>query len=556
MKRLGRLRALALSALCVLGGVACGSAAGTLPDSGHLGPGDGPPPDAPPPDASPDTFVAAPLPPSQIRDGGPIEFEDVTDAAGLSGAVTLASQHAGGVVFTDLDGDGWPDIFLANGKDGLTPAQLPSAMYHNNGDRTFSDVTARAGLALPGIDTYSAAAGDVDNDGYVDLYVAAVPTNLLLHNNGDGTFRDVTASANAGGPPFTAQQLDARFSFASRVVAMGDFDGDGWLDLVSAGSMAVPPYIVLLRNNGDGTFRDVTTASRVAIPTYGNPEVVLWTDYDNDGDIDLFIWDDTGDQILLRNDGGVFTDVTRASRVRNIAAGNSMGIDVADIDHDGYLDYFVSQIGNTVLAHYNGNGTFTDLGAALGLQSEWGWGIGFQDFDADGWVDILEAQIGGLPNLLYRNRGNRSFQRFERFPSYGNPSNPDTNVSIAFADYDHDGAVDALFASSAGTHVHLLRNLTDRGSRAWLHVTLEGGWPGADNTTGVGARVSVKTGNLVQFRDIEAGCNHLSQSELGVHFGLGDWNGAEEVRVRWPSGRQSLLTNVRGNQFVRVVEQP
>ncbi|HJZ86613.1 MAG TPA: CRTAC1 family protein [Polyangia bacterium] len=498
-------------------------------------------------------FDAGPVPSSEQRPAGAIMFTDVTMQAGLGNAVSGGNQHGVGIAMVDLDGDGWADIFIANGTSNASGQSWPSALWHNNRDGTFSDVTAQAGVALSGIDCYSVAAGDYDNDGDVDLYVSCQPTGHLFRNNGDGTFTDVTAAAGAGGPASNpALVSDGK----SKIAVWGDYDNDGQLDLACSSSTLPQPFVYVLKNRGDGTFTDVTAQLGVRANSTGNPCAVMFSDYDNDGDVDLHIWNDRGGHILLRNEAGAsFTDVTAISMLDQVAIVHPMGIDGADVDHDGKLDYYVSNAGNNPLLHNNGNGTFTDISLDAGVGGDFGWGLAFEDFDGDGWVDILVTQEDNTDYLIFHNRAVVP-PKFDEIRLPHRPvldANAAHNVAAAFADFDHDGRVDAVVANTDGSRIILFRNVTDQGSHRWLHVRAVGK-AGVDNVSGIGARVEVKTGSLIQVRDIEGGSSRASQNELSVRFGLGDWTGAEWVRVHWPSGRERVVTGIAGNQVLRVDE--
>lgn len=485
--------------------------------------------------------VESPVPP------GPITLVDVTERAGLGGAVSGGNTHGVGIAFVDLTGDGWADIFVANGRSGSLDRQWPSRMYENQRDGTFVDVSAAWGLdAIAGRDCFSVAAADYDNDGDVDLYLGTRPRDVLLQNQGD-RFVDVTEAAGAGGPPSEERLFaDGR----SKVVAWGDYDGDGWLDVVSSSSTLPDPFAYLLRNRGDGTFEDVSARTGVQASPFGNPCAVMWSDHDNDRDPDLWIWNDRGGHILLLNEGGErFTDVTAASGLDDVGITHPMGIDAGDIDHDGDLDFYISNIGNNPLLRNNGDGTFSDITREAGTGGQYGWGLAFEDFDRDGWVDIFVAQEDDRPHLVFRNRG-ESPPRFDEIEVEHidvQSSGAAHNTAAGFADYDHDGLVDVVVAETDGSRITLYRNETDTGSGRHLFVEV-GRAPDGGNRGAVGARILVKTGDLIQFDDVTAGSSRASQNEHGVRFGLGPWSGAEWVAVQWPSGEQTVSRNVEGGR--------
>lgn len=496
--------------------------------------------------------VPARISPEQSRPAGAVTLVDATDEAGLADLNAGGNLHGVGVAFADLSGDGLEDIVVISGKFIGSPTTFDSAVYLNDGDGTFSDVSDSSGLAaiLDGIDGYSVAAADYDADGDIDLYIGAHPRDILIENravqdSGVMTFVDATSDAGAGGP-FTAQSGDA-----SKIVSFGDIDGDGWADLVSASRDIPGAGLYLLRNEGDGTFSDVTIGSGAAIQSRGNPCAVLWTDFDNDTDPDLHVWNDRGGRVLLRNEGNLtFSDVTTASLINSQAAiTHPMGIDGADIDHDGDLDYYVSNVGNNPLLSNNGDGTFTNITQTAGTGGEFGWGLGFEDFNNDSWADIFVGQEDNLPYLVFTNPG-ASPMVFSR-SEFAHPTVISRvrahNVAVAFADYDDDGRTDVLTATTDGSRVTLYRNTTDTGSNRWLEVVV----PVAPDTGAAGgatARVLVKTGDLVQFREIYGGSSRASQNALSARFGLGDWSGADYVAVQWQTGAQTVVTGVEGNQ--------
>ncbi len=526
------------------------------------GDGDRPAPDAQPPfSAEPFWFpvdltgaralgqVPSRVSAADVVEPGPVSFVDATDAAGLGEQVGGGNQHGVGVALVDVTGDDLPDLVVANGRSNVTGQQFASAFWRNAGDGTFEDATAASGIGdiTAGRDLYSVAAADYDNDGDVDLYFGAQPTDILARNDGSGVFSDVTEAAGAGGPPSNPDLVsDGR----SKVVAFGDFDGDGHIDIASASSTLPAPDAYLLRNRGDGTFADVTAATGMRAAGRGNPCAIMWTDYDNDGDADLWIWNDRGGKVLLRNESGVaFTDVT--ADAQDVDINNPMGIDGADMDHDGDLDYYVSNIGNNPLLESNGAGAFTDITREAGTGGEYGWGLAFEDFDADSWADLFVAQEDDRTYLVFTNQRGAP-ARFSRgdvaHPVVQN-SSAAHNVAAAFGDYDRDGRTDVVTVNTDGTRITLHRNATDLGTAGWLEVRVPA-VPSTGERGGIGVRIGVKTGDLIQFRDITGGSSRASQNDHSVRFGLGHYTGAEWVFALWPDGRSSALVNVAANQSV------
>ncbi len=494
------------------------------------------------------------IPPSQRVESGPITLRNVSAAAGLGSIVSGGNTHGVGVGFTDVTGDGWPDIIVVTGISNVTGQSFQPRLLVNRRDGTFENTSNESGILdiLIGIDGYSLATGDIDGDGDVDLYVGAQPTDILIRNRGDGTFEDATAELGAGGPPSDPTLVG---NGKSKVVSLGDFDNDGWLDIVSASSTLPAPGAYLLRNRGDGSFEDVTETSGVRIHPSGNPCAVMWSDYDTDADRDLWIWNDRGGKVLLRNEGdGTLTDITDAAGLEAVQIGNPMGIDSADIDHDGDLDYYVSNIGNNPLLRNNGNGTFVDITDRAGTGGQYGWGLAFEDFNLDGWPDIFVAQEDDRANLVFQHHGDDppTFERIEVPHPPVVDATAAHNVAAAFADYDQDGRVDVVTAGTDGGLLTLYRNETDVGTGRWLQVSIAVP-PGVQlSSEGIGARVAVATGadetELIQFRDLTGGSSRASQNELSVRFGLGHHLGATWVGVLWPTGEQALVRNAGGDQ--------
>lgn len=553
-------------ALCIVFAVSCGG-----------GGGDGPPvvappvPPAPPPPVPPiggDTFdavflwdtidlsnatdlgfTASERPAAQQVDASVLTLTEIGDSAGLTGVSAGGNPHGVGVGFVDVDLDGFEDLVVING------GGFDSHLYMNDGDGTFTDRTAASGFgailnpAGAGTDGYSVAAADYDSDGDYDLYVTAMPNDFLLQNDGNGNFIDVTFSSAAGGPPTTQP------GSASKIAAWGDYNGDGRMDVVVASStFNNGSSAYLLRNDGNGLFTDVTTAINMLISPQGNPCAVMWTDMDADGDLDLWVWNDRGNSTsnrsFMRNNNGVFTD-DRVAVGATFGVSNPMGIDGADLDHDGHIDYYVSNVASNPLLHNDGDGTFTNISAQAGTLGDFGWGLGFEDLNLDGWWDIFVSQEDSLPYLTFRNM-RTSPPTFARQDWAHNPvANSGHNVAVAFADINHDGKTDVVTASTSGDRVNLYRNDTDVGTHGWLEVKIPQ-VPGSGGVGGISARVVVRTGDLVQFKDITGGSSRASQNAMSARFGLGQWDGAEWVAVLWPDGRQVAVINVEGNRILQI----
>ncbi|MEM9875022.1 MAG: CRTAC1 family protein, partial [Myxococcota bacterium] len=456
----------------------------------------------------------------------------------------------------DVDGDGFDDLFVANGRWEGTDRRFASRLFRNEAGGRFVDISASSGVAsiLAGRDAYSVAAADVDADGDLDLYVTTHPHDVLLRNRGDGTFVDGTADAQAGGPPSSEAAASAG---SSKIASFGDVDGDGHVDVVVASSTFddQPTHGYLLRNRGDGTFEDVTAAYALQVSRQGNPCAVMWSDLDNDGDQDLWVWNDRGapteNRTLLRNEGDRFVDITRDANVTD-RIGNPMGIDAADIDRDGHLDVYVSAIGNNPLYLSRGNSVYDEVSGEAATRGDFGWGLGFEDFNLDGWPDLFVAQEDDLPYLTFTHLGPPDGGEVPRFTRQAWAHSPTDarrahNVGAAFADVDRDGRVDVVTATTDGSRVQLFRNETDVGSHHWLEVRVRVA-PETGQAGGTAARIAVKTGDVIQFRDVSGGSSRASQSAVSVRFGLGHWTGAEWVAVLWADGRQVVRTGVEGNR--------
>jgi len=547
-----------------------------------------------------------------------VSFVDVARQAGLSGALIVGGgvrskryileEMGGGVAFFDYDNDGWPDIFLVNGTtlEGHPAGQEPSNyLFHNNHDGTFTDVTRQAGLVHSGWGQ-GVCVGDYNNDGFDDLYVTYWGNNILYRNNGDGTFTDVTEKVGLSG-------TEGRWSTGCSFL---DYDRDGHLDLFVSNYVAFDPAVaplpganyycsfmnipvacgpeglgggtnILYHNRGDGTFEDVSEKAGVAIPrgtktltlaadrtwhpvgSYGFAS--LAADFDNDGWPDIYVSSDTGPSMLYHNNhDGTFREVGIPAGCALSGEGTTqggMGAATTDYDGDGWLDIVkVNFAGDpTTLYHNNGDGSFTDVTQQAGLGAIIkfvGMGVGFLDFDNDGWKDIFVAnghvypeadKIPGIagfkqPNLLFRNLGNGRFADVSSAAGPGLKSVA-SHHGCAFADYDNDGDIDIL-VSNNNEPPNLLRN--DGGNkRNWLLVKCLGT---RSNRSAIGTRVRVVTGQHAQIDEVMSGSSFLSQSDLRLHFGLGQAKAADLVEVSWPSGLKESFRSVSANQVIPVEE--
>jgi hypothetical protein len=534
-------------------------------------------------------------PEKPARPSGSITFTDVTAQAGIhfkhdSGAFGkkyLPETMGSGVCFLDYDNDGWQDIFLVNSMDWpehKTGKSFP-ALYHNNHDGTFTDVTQQAGLA---VEMYGlgCSAADYDNDGNVDLYVTTVGSNHLFRNLGNGKFADVTAKAGVADPGFSASAV------------WFDYDNDGKLDLFVAHyidwSIATDQYCsldnknksyctpqrykgqssTLFHNKGDGTFENVTKKAGLYDPTSKALGVAL-LDYDNDGWLDLFVSNDTEPNKLYHNNhNGTFTDVAVAAGIAYSEAGTvraGMGTDAGDYDNSGWQGLVIGNFTNEGMAlyHNDGSGLFTDEAPATGISRistrSLTFGSFFFDYDLDGLLDIL-AVNGHVsddisvvqPNVKYaqpphvfRNLGKNKFE--EATPNLGSAlQRAIVGRGAAYADFDNDGDLDLLIMANNG-QARLLRN--DNGNQNdMLRVKTVGT---RSNRDGIGAKVTVRTKKGARlFAMVKTGSSYLSQSELPLTFGLGKPEDGKTVSLEivWPSGQKDTIPDVKANQFITVKE--
>lgn len=531
-----------------------------------------------------------------------IVFTDITAQAGIDFEHVSSQEKryilesmSGGVALFDYDNDGWLDIYFVNSCTVATASNAHcarSALYHNNHDGTFTDVTEASGLAYPGFGM-GVCTADIDGDGFEDVYVTGFGGNHLYHNNGNGTFTDVTdkSGVRAGG--------------WSTGCAFGDFDRDGKLDLfvsryvhfdpahmpefgsgltcqyrgvaVQCGPRGLPGEgDLLFHNNGDGTFTDVAKAAGVSDDQGLFGLGVAWFDYDKDGWPDLFVANDSGPNYLYHNlHNGKFEEVGFASGTALSSAGNeqgSMGVAVGDYDAQGRLSLFVSNFAEQGAELYRneGDGNFSDVSFAAGVAAPSlpyvKWGTAFMDYDNDGWPDIFVADGHVYPQvqstsgsasesylqrkLLYHNNGNGTFK--EVAAQHGTALMvPRSSRGVAFGDIDNDGDVDIVINNIDGKP-NVLRN--DGGNRLnWLLVHLLGK---GMNRSAIGAVVQVHTGQHTQMGLVQSGSSYLSQSDKRLHFGLGTASFADRVEVTWPDGTVTTLEHVTANQIIEIRQPP
>ena len=499
----------------------------------------------------------------------------------------LPETTGAGCAFFDYDNDGWMDIYLVNsGKcDFLTPdPPLRNALYKNNRDGTFTDVTEKAGVAAGGFGQ-GVAVGDYDGDGFPDLYVTQYGRSILYHNNGDGTFTDVTDKAGVAAP-----------GWASSAVWF-DYDNDGRLDLFVCRFVdfskelnkpcgvhedGLKHYCIpqlyspmgswLFRNNGDGTFTDVSKESGIA-NHLGKAWGVVATDINNDGLMDLFVTNDTVANFLFVNRGkGKFEEIATAAGVAYSGEGrprSGMGIDSADFNEDGWMDLFVANLDREMFAIYQNNHdeTFDDMalptgiGKATKLMS--GWGLKFFDYDNDGNLDLFLAN-GNPDDLINSLHGEVTYEEplmlFHRtgkgFQDVSAASGPVftrrlCSRGLAIGDFDNDGAVDVLISVNNAAPL-LLRNTAAAGNH-WLGVQLVGK---KCNSDAVGARLTYQAGDLKRGRMKSAGGSYLSSHDPRVVLGLEKREKLDWLEVKWPlpSGRVERFTNLPVDRYITIVE--
>jgi hypothetical protein len=469
-------------------------------------------------------------------------FTNQSAAAGLnvlhdvSSLTTFPREQCAGAACADYNADGWLDLYFIGGDN------LSNRLFRNNGNGTFTDVAAAAGVDLPGTWGSGAVFADWDGDGDADLFVGAIEGDgaKLFRNNGNGTFTDVTA---ASGVSLTQDCWSQAFS---------DYDRDGDLDLFVAHWGVVPQGTGhVWRNNGDGTFTDADAlVGYTNFPPAGgdNGFTMNVADYSNDGWPDMLVASDYLSSHVYRGDGdGTFTNVTNIAVIKD---DNGMGNAVGDYDNDGDLDWFVSsiynfpfKIGNRL--YRNDNGVFADATPTAGVaDGSWGWGSTMQDFNNDGLLDIYHVNgwRNGYANdlcRLFRNNGNGTFTDVANGVN-ANPSGQGRGV-VAF-DADRDGDLD-LFIANNDEQALYLRN--DGLTTNWLNVKLVGPSPNVDQ---VGARVRVTIGATTQMRELSCGSNFLSQDPTEAHFGLGAAATVNTLQVTWTDGAVTTLNNVTANQ--------
>jgi len=520
------------------------------------------------------------------------QFTDITRQAGITFKHSYGDHHldnivegtGGGVCAFDYNGDGLMDLYFVTGtwtknvssNEGRDlRGKLSNRLFRNNGDGTFTDVTEQAGVGGNGVFSSGCSAADYDNDGHVDLYVLNYGRNILYHNNGDGTFTDVSKQSGLDDP---------RWSLSA---VWFDYNNDGCLDVFVAnyilyddgkfrdfypaagypGPLSYSPEpSALYRNNCDGTFTDVTKEAGVF--KEGRAMSVTASDFRNTGLLDIFVTNDAMENHYFENTGkGAFVEDALDHAVAYSENGqgvSSMGPVVGDFNRDGLLDIFIPNLNYCILYMQkivNGQHQFVDQTAIAGLSQSMGqytgWGAVALDYDNDGWLDLFTTHGDAhheyvQENSLMRNTGNgkfedvsdRSGQHFkEKYVGRG----------ATWADFDNDGNID-LVISNLNDRAILLRN--DGGSRTnnWLTVDARLKFP-TGTRDAIGSRVTVTAGSLKQVEDLIPARGYMSQGDPRLHFGLGKAQFADSVEIRWPDGKTEKLEHVKANQFLKLVHE-
>jgi hypothetical protein len=497
----------------------------------------------------------------------------------------LPESTGPGCAFFDYDNDGWMDIYLVNSGqcDFFTPKQpLRNALYRNNRDGTFTDVTQQAGVTGGGFGM-GVAAGDYDNDGFPDLFVTQYGRSILYHNNGDGTFTDVTEKAGVGVTGWASSAVWFDYDNDGRldlfVGQFAEFDKEVGCGISSDGKrhycipkIFKPTSSWLFHNNGDGTFTDVSRASGIA-KHLGKVWGVVAADLNNDGRMDLFVANDTLGNFLFMNQGnGRFEESGLAADVAYSAEGRArsgMGVDAADYDEDGWIDLFVANISQEIfsLYHNSHDGSFEDqaIRRGVGMATRWmsGWGLKFLDYDNDGNLDLFLAN--GFPDDLVEDFSSQVKYR-EPLLLFHNTGGTFQNVSaesgpvfdksfaargMAVGDFNNDGAIDVLVAVNDGGPVLLRNNLGS--SNHWLGLRLVGT---KSNRDAIGARVSYQSGDLKRSRTRVGGGSFLSSHDPRLILGIGSRTKVDSLEVHWPQpgGGSERFTNLPIDRYITIVE--
>jgi hypothetical protein len=542
------------------------------------------------------TFCSA----QQAQNPAPIVFEEIAKQAGINFVLNNSASAnknqpesvVGGVALLDYDGDGFLDIYFVNGaaipslkKDG---PQYKNRLYHNNHDGTFTDVTDKAGVGGDGFDI-GVAVGDYDNDGRPDIYTVGLGRNHLYHNNGDGTFTDVTDKAGVSGGVY-----DGNKKMWSVAAAWVDYNNDGLLDLfvsnyvkwevnkdplcvmATVRSYCSPEHYeelpnTLYRNNGDGTFTDVSLETGIA-KSLGRGMGAAIADYDGDGFMDIFVANDGSRNLLFHNIGGKrFEEVGVGAGVAFTADGrivSGMGADFVDVNNDGRPDIWMTALPMQTFPLYlnRGGGEFENVSERTGLAWQTlkmsGWSNAVVDLDNDGWKDLFAARSDVLdtieqfsarkfatPNVVLRNLGNGKFKDVSATAGEAFQL-PAVHRGCAVGDLDNDGRMDVVVAVANGP-AKIFHNVSQSGNH-WILLQLRGT---KSNRMGIGAqiRLTMEDGSK-QFNEVTTAVGYASSSDSRVHFGLGASKTAKEIEIEWPSGIRQVLKDVAGDKIVTIEE--
>lgn len=480
-------------------------------------------------------------------------FQEITQSAGIN------FQHAeggfpylGGIACADFNGDGYTDIYLVNA------AGSPNQLYFNNGDNTFTEVGQASGVDN-NFNSWGTVAGDLDNDGDIDIYVCnyKAPNNLYI-NDGTGKFTDMALQAGV-----TGSVLGSDSGYSSSAT-MADFDNDGFLDLyvLNRAQQNTDYANNFYHNNGDGTFTDMTSwANHSELQT---ALAVGTCDYDNDGYMDIYVANEFGlDGFLRNNKNNTFTDLGPAL---NIPPTAGMGVDYTDFDHDGDFEIYITNLGNDIFLVNNGDGTVTNRNTAVGITNgSMTWGVIIADYDNDGYDDIY-AVNGGMfwpqlypqKNVYYKNMGNGTF--VEKASLVGLGENLGDSRASAYLDINNDGFMDIIFLNilrdtddpndNVRGKAHLFLNQGNNNN--WITLKLVGV---QSNRSAVGAKVKVEAGSLIQLKEVHSGSSFASMHSLELGFGLKDNTSIDKITITWPSGNIQELTNLSVNQILTITEQ-
>jgi hypothetical protein len=539
-------------------------------------------------------FSSAPRPDLSLA-----QLTDITDSTGVKfdhlsspEQKYIVESMSGGVALIDYDRDGWPDIYFTNAQSvemALAGKKARSALYHNNHDGTFTDVTDKAGVGYP-CWAMGAVVGDYNNDGWPDLLVTCFGGLVLYRNNGDGTFTDVTKPAGLSN--------DSQWATGA---AFGDYDRDGWTDLFVShyvdlnlndlptfGSKPTCKYrgidvqcgprglqgssSNLYHNNGDGTFTDVTKKTGISDSPKSFGMTAVWSDFDGNGHLDLFLANDAGRNYLYRDDGsGRFTDIAFSSEVAVNQDGveqANMGVALGDYQHTGRFSIALTHFSDeyTTLFRNDGKMNFTDASYTSGIAPSTapyvGWGDAFFDFDNDGWLDLflvnghvypqVDTIVAGAryrePPLLFLNQRNGTFKDISKMAGSALLI-PRVSRGVATGDLFNDGRIDIVIENLQGKPT-ILRPQGGPPNH-WVEFELVGS---KGNRLALNARVTATAGDLVQTSEVRSGGSYLSQNDLRIHFGLGGRRRVDKAEILWPMGNAEVLSDLASDHLYVVKE--